>query len=223
MTTFYVQTRHVAPWELPMTSSILSTARLGLWSGVLCALLSVAFVALMVLDVLHIYGGTLQLVPVLLLPPCLIALAAAVHEAAPADRKVWALTGLGLSIPYGVIVSLNYMLQLTVVHTAPQKFAWMAMSFAPDSTFGVLELLGYGWQALALLAMAAVFRGRMGDGVVRWIFIVNAVLALVGTVLYITTGNPMHPAVLLSLGFWCVGFPVAMVLLGVRLWRSLTG
>lgn len=197
-----------------------AAARLGFWSGTLSALLAIAFTAMMVLDVTGIFHGMLQLVPVLLLAPCVVALAAAVHIAAPEERKVWSLAAFGLSIPYGVIVSLNYMLQLTVVHAAPARFAWMAMSFAPDSMFGTLELLGYGWQALALLAMAAVFRGRFGDGLVRWIFVLNAVLAMIGTVFYVTSGNPMHVSVLVSLGFWCIGFPVATFVLGLRLARS---
>jgi hypothetical protein len=200
-----------------------AAARLGLWTGILCAALAIAFVVLMILDITHVFGGTLQLVPVLLLAPCFVALAACVHEFAAPEKKVWSLIGLGLSIPYGMIVSLNYMLQLTVVRANPSMFAWMAMSFTPDSTFGTLELLGYGWQALALMAMAPVFSGRVGDGLVRWIFYLNGALALVGTAFVIASGNPMHPSVLASLGLWCVGFPVATVLVGVRLWRAATG
>ena len=122
-----------------------------------------------------------------------------------------------------VIVSFNYLMQLTVVHQSPAMYPWLAMVFRPDSMFGSLELLGYGWQAFALLALVPVFRGQAGDGVVRAIFLVNFILAMAGTVFYITTGNPMHPLVILSLGFWCVGFPVASVIVGARLWGTVTG
>ena len=197
-----------------------TAAHLGLWAGILCAFLAVAFTALMVLDVMGLFHGTLQLVPVLLLAPCFITLVCCIHACAAAEKKFWALLALGFSGPYVVIVSFNYLIQMTVVHQNPAMYPWLVMSFRPDSMFGSLELLGYGWQAFALLALIPLFRGRAGDGVVRAIFLVNFILAMVGTVFYITTGNPMHLSVILSLGFWCVGFPIAMVIVGGRLWGS---
>ena len=197
-----------------------ATARLGFWSGIACAVLSVAFTILMALDVSGVFGGTLQLVPVLLLAPCFVALVACIDDQTPPEAKLWSRLGLCFSIPYAVLVSFNYLMQLTVVAQNPAMYKWLAMEFRPDSMFGAIELLGYSWQCLALLALAPLFAWKGSEAVIRGIFVANAVLALAGVIADIVTADPMHPVIILSLGFWCLTFPVAALLTGIRLWKS---
>ncbi len=193
------------------------TAVLGLWSGITCAVLAVTFTILMALDVAHIYGGTLQLVPVLLLAPAYLVLMGCVHERAPLGKKLWSRIALALSIPYAVLVSFNYLMQLTVVRQNPALYPWLAMAFRPDSMFGAIELLGYGWQSLALLALAPVFADRP---FLKFLLLVNGVLAMGAFAVDIVTGNPVHPVIFLSLGVWCLAFPISTVLMGLWLRRA---
>jgi len=193
---------------------------IGLCSGVACAVLSVAFTLLLVADMCGAHIGAFTIVPVLMLAPCFLLFAAVVLETAGPDHETWALTAFGCAIPYAAIVSVNYLMQLTVVRAAPVRYAWLAMSFAPGSAFCTMELLGYGWQALSLLAMVPVFHGRTGDVLVRWVFVVNFLLTLMGGVLFIATQEPMHAVMMASFGFWCLCFPAGMALAGYSLWRS---
>jgi hypothetical protein len=183
-----------------------------LWSGIACAVLATAFTGLMLLDVLHVYGGTLQLVPVLVLAPVYLVLVSTVHHAAPAEKRIWSLLGLVLSVPYAVLVSFNYLMQLTVVRQNPALYPWLAMAFRPDSMFGAIELLGYGWQSLALLALIPVFDGCPA---LKTLLGLNAALALAGFVVDVAMANPLHPVTLISFAVWCLAFPISMVMMGL--------
>jgi hypothetical protein len=193
---------------------------LGFWSGIFSAVLALAFTLLMGLDVAGIFHGTLQLVPVLLLAPCYLALMSCIHEAAAPEKKIWSLLALVLSVPYGVIVSFNYLMQLTVVRQNPALYPWLAMVFRPDSMFGALELLGYGWQSLALLALVPVFAGRP---VLRGLLLLNGLLAVGAFAVDVVTGNPVHPVIFASLGVWCLAFPLTTAMIGVWLKARFSG
>jgi hypothetical protein len=197
-----------------------ATAHLGFWSGIACAVLSAAFTVLMILDIAGVFHGTLQLVPVLLLAPCFVALVACIDDLTPAESRLWSRLGLSFSVIYAAFVSFNYLMQLTVVPQNPAMYKWLAMEFRSDSMFGALELLGYSWQCLALLALAPLFAWRGNEAVIKAILVANGILALAGFVADVVTGNPMHPAIILSLGFWCLTFPIAMALIGLRLHKT---
>lgn len=192
-------------------------AAIGFWSGIGSAMLATAFAVLMILDVLHIFGGTLQLVPVLLLAPTYLALLCCIYEGAPADKKIWSLLGLVLSIPYATFVSFNYLMQLTVVRQNPALYPWLQMAFRPDSMFGALELLGYCWQCLAMLFLVPVFAGRR---VLKSLLLANGVVALAGFVVDVVTANPFHPVIIGSLGLWCLTFPIMTIMMGSWLRRA---
>ncbi len=189
----------------------------GFWLGIACAVLTVAFTVLMVLDVLNLYHGTLQLVPVLLLAPAYLALMACVYEAAAPSRRLWALLGLLFSVPYAGLVSFNYLAQLTVVPQNPALYPWLQLAFKPDSLFGAIELLGYSWQSLALAAVIPVFEKRP---VLKTLLALNGLFGAAGFAADVALANPTHPLTLLSLGVWCAVFPVATVLMGLWLKRS---
>ena len=197
-----------------------AAAQLGLWSGIACAALSAAFTILMVLDVSGVYGGTLQLVPVLLLAPCFIALISCIYDGVGSESRIWARLALCFSVPYAVIVSFNYLMQLTVVPQNPARFVWLAMEFRPDSMFGAIELLGYCWQCLALFALAPLYAWKGSAAAIKAILLANGVLAVAAAAADIITANPMHPVIILSLGVWCLTFPVATALIGIRLWKA---
>lgn len=193
-----------------------ATVAIGFWSGVACAILATGFTVLMVLDVAHIYGGTLQLVPVLMLAPAYLVLLCCVHEAAPADKKIWSRLGLVLSIPYATFVSFNYLMQLTVVRQNPALYPWLAMAFRPDSMFGAIELLGYCWQCLAMLALLPVFAGRP---ILKLLLLANGLVAMGAFVFDVVTANPLHPVTIASLGLWCLTFPIMTIMMGSWLRR----
>jgi len=194
-----------------------SVARLGLWSGIACAVLSVAFSVLMVLDISGVLSGTFQLIPMLLLAPCFVVLVACIDDNAAPDAKLWTKLGLSFSVAYAVVVSFNYLMQLTVVPQNPARYAWLAMEFRPDSMFGALELLGYCWQCLAMFALVPLFAWKGSGRVIKSIFLANGILATIATVADIITANPLHPVIMASLGVWCLTFPVATLLIGITL------
>lgn len=192
-----------------------SAGRLALWCGILCAVLAVAFTVLMALGIAGIFTGTFQLVPVLLLAPAYLVLVTAVHECASVERKIWSHLGVVFSIPYVLVVSFNYLMQLTVVRQNPQLYPWLAMALRPDSMFGALELLGYMWQCLGLIALAGVFAGWP---VLRASLLVNGFLAVGAFIVDVATANPVHPVLFVSLGAWCLLFPISTVMMG--LWAN---
>ncbi|MHB8758381.1 MAG: hypothetical protein ACYC6V_10255, partial [Bacillota bacterium] len=213
-----------------------SLARVGFWAATLSTIFIVAFdvgVAVPALTVgmqpwqgieafaaTYRQGGVLATVlPSLFLAPTFLILAAHIHTSTAAERKLWSLLGVAFATVYTVIISLNYLAQLTIVRWLLLRGETAGLSMLvmgnPASFFWALEVLGYAFMGLAGVFIAlALPKGRLE----RWVgglFIANALLEIPGTIVYVATADAFHPLILASLGAWGVAFPAATALLAV--------
>ena len=162
----------------------------------------------------------LQLVPILLLAPVVVALMAALHSLAPPARRVFGQLALVFSAIYAAIVATNYILQLLVVRLNVQAgdlegLALLAMP-NPRSAFVGLETAGYGFFSLMALCAGAVF---FEPGLHRWIrraLVVTGVTGLAGTVAGLADQRLL---MLTGYGLSLLAFLTATVLLAVHFRR----
>jgi len=83
------------------------------------------------------------------------------------------------------------------------------MDFTCDTAFWSLETVGYALMGLAaLFVLPTLARSRI-ELVIRGCFVANAVFAILGSVGYLLSGNPLYVLVLISLGVWAIAFPTA--------------
>jgi hypothetical protein len=192
--------------------------QLGLWSAVLSALFSIAFIAGVFMDA----AGVLQapwdvIVPVgasLLLAPAFVVMMVCVHYIAPDQKKIWSHTGLAFALLYATLVSIVYVVWLFVVE--PKVIGGHSEDVAPflferGSFQQMVDGLGYTYMGIATFFAAFVF-SRTRGGVERWVrrlFLINGVLSIMvflSYVFYITIlGAP-----------WAFVFPALAIVLAVH-------
>jgi hypothetical protein len=118
-------------------------------------------------------GDYLWMVPAMLLLLSFVAMLAAVHEAAPPDRRVFSLVGLCVGALAAGVLLVDYYLQATVLPVSLEKGqldGWALLTqYNPNGIFIALEELGYLLMSLALAALAPVFGARSGlERTLRW-------------------------------------------------------
>jgi hypothetical protein len=120
-------------------------------------------------------GDYLWMVPAMLLMLAFVALFAAVHEHAPAARRLASLVGLIVAALASGVLLIDYFVQVTVLQPSLQKEqldGWsMLTQYNPNGVFIALEELGYILMAIALACLAFVFdRHTRIDRALRWTF-----------------------------------------------------
>jgi hypothetical protein len=170
----------------------------GIWSALVIVLISVAYiltgaiwllsnssVATKGLEPSEPYLAILETL-ILLLTPALIALFAAIHSYAPADKKICSLAAFGFAVVLACTTGVIHFVQLTAVRriqnmTIAATFAFydpggrlMPMLAADLAVWDFF--LGFG-----LLFAAAVFKGDKLQGAIRVTMIIAGVLCLMGT------------------------------------------
>ncbi len=172
------------------------TSRLGYWSGGLVVIWVALFGLSMILGLLGRSSGQLPFLAGFLLAPSFIGMMAAIHQQAPAPKRIWSLLGMAFAVVYAVLVDIVYYVQLTVtkigvggplnavpgVTAAPAAGASSAIGlqqfiYTPGTAIFALDMLGYACMCLATWAAAYSFTGR--DNVSTWIrrlFIIHGVL-----------------------------------------------
>jgi hypothetical protein len=202
-----------------------TAAALGSWAASLAAALTLAFVALTVASTVGGAGGDAgallqisQLLPVLMLAPVVVVLAASLHALAPAGRRLFSHVAVTFSGVYAAIIVTNYFIQFVVARPRlaageGEALGLVAMS-TPASIFTALEAAGYGFFAMMALFLAPVFAGR---GIERWIrrlFVATGVTGMVGAAAAIA-GQPI--VMMSGFGLSLLAFLAVVVLLAVRL------
>jgi hypothetical protein len=168
--------------------------QLGLWSAVLSALFSIAFIAGVFMDA----AGVLQapwdvIVPVgasLLLAPAFVVMMVCVHYIAPDQKKIWSHIGFAFALLYATLVSIVYVVWLFVVE--PKVISGHSEDVAPflferGSFQQMVDGLGYTYMGIATLFAAFVF-SRTRGGVERWVrrlFLINGVLSIMVFLSYV--------------------------------------
>ena len=183
-----------------------ATMRLGFWAAVLTVGIAAVFAALAIptparsgpfcvtgcvaypyIDVAQfIPGDYLWLVPGILLAPTVVVLMACIHACADEARKTWSRIGLSFAVLYAVVILMDYVLQLAVVVPSLQAGETDGLSlftqYDPHGIFIALEALGYAMLTAALLFAAPVFIGGRVERVIRGLFSLSFVLAVVAFV-----------------------------------------
>jgi hypothetical protein len=127
-------------------------------------------------------GDYLWLIPGLLLAPIFVGLMACIHAHASEARKAFSLVAVSFAVIYAVVILVNYFVQFTVVVPSLQSGETQNLSlftqYNPHGFFIALEVLAYLAMSAAFLAAAALFGGSRIKWAIRWLFVVDFILAL---------------------------------------------
>jgi hypothetical protein len=200
----------------------ISVSNVGYWCGLAAFTSTVAFVVVQILQVagilrfpadeILIYATSLAIVAPFILEML------ALHHLTAVDKKFWTHASLIFTIIYAVVVSANYVVQLTTVIPAKLNRSSAAIRIleqSPHSLFWDFDALGYIAMGLAcLLAVPAI----KSVGSERWVRRSLIAHALVTPLIGIVYFSPTFSTRLLLLGFpWAITAPLFMLMLAVML------
>lgn len=146
----------------------------------------------------------------LLLVPIFITLMSCLHYKGKKDMKLFSMLGVIFSCMYGVLISFNYYLQLTLKESSPSGLELFDMS-NPKSMFYVIELLGYFFMGLSTLFAAFVFGTTLLERIIKSLFILNGVLGIGGLIGYVV--NLSMNVLMMGLMGWNIIMPVVAILM----------
>jgi hypothetical protein len=181
---------------------------LGYWSALVGTVAGVAYFLVIVAAMLtgqftfpppewlQLFGGLISL----LFCPVMVALMAALHTTAPADRRIFSQAGLAFTILFAFSVSANRFTQLGVVRQSVAAGSadgvdWF-LAYAGHSVMFGFEIMGWGWfLSLALLSVVPLFGASRLE---RWL---RALCALYGLLGLISAAAFLLESPLVSVGF----------------------
>jgi hypothetical protein len=128
-------------------------------------------------------GDYLWMLPAMALMLLFVALIAAVHQFAPASRRVFSQVGLCLAVVAATVLLVDYFIQFTVMQPSLEKGqleGWALFTqYNPNGVFLALEELGFLLMSVVFLAIAPVFDGATKvDRALRWILVGGFVTTL---------------------------------------------
>jgi hypothetical protein len=120
-----------------------------------------------------------------LFAPLYVVLINSLHEVAPPSRKVATRAGLSFALLFAVLASGFYFVQLSAVRVSVAKEQWAGLEQIlqanPYSAFSALNMLGWTlFFGLSSLFMASAFSGSRLANVIRWLFVVNGMMCVLG-------------------------------------------
>ncbi len=197
-----------------------STKSVGFWSAVLATFFSLAYVVAQLAEWAGLLGSAggpesastplgivVLLTPSLLLGSSFLLLMLAVHQIAPADRRIWSHAAVAFATIYAVLTGTVYYVQLTFV--APALLRGQTEGIAPflfipfRSFFYSVDLLGYSFMSLATLFAARVFTGDGLERTARRFLTANGLL-----IPFLALQIYVHPLIWIA-SLWAVTFPGA--------------
>ncbi|MEI9928829.1 MAG: hypothetical protein WDN44_15520 [Sphingomonas sp.] len=192
--------------------------RLGSWSAAGAAAASIGYGIPQLLQVMGWLHDPLDRIlifaPSLALAPLFVLALAGAYEQATAAARIWRLGALALGLLYAACVGIVYVVQLGAVIPADMRGTGASVAaFACCSAaapMAKIDLLGYTYMSLATLLLAP----SVGRGWLRWLLIVNGVMAP------LIFFQILWPQLIYAAAAWLVVFPAAMILLAVELARN---
>lgn len=208
-----------------------ATRQVGGWSAAAATVFALVYVGGQLLEwqgVLGSAGGpeststplgiAVLLAPSLFLGSAFVVMMAALHVAAPEERRVFSLAGLSFAIMYATLVSMVYFTQLTLV--APRMATGdMAeiefLRFVPYRSFlFAVDLLGYSFMSVATLLASFALPRQPFSGVARVLLLANGLLLpFVGLQMY-------FPQLIWIAALWGVTFPAASAAVCMMFFQS---
>lgn len=198
-----------------------STGAVGFWAAVLTAFFSIAYVTAQLFEWAGLLGSgggpnsastpiglAVLLVPSLLLGPVFVVMVAALHQAAPPERRVFTLAAVAFAAIYATLNCAIYFGQLTFV--APRLAKGdvadiQGLLFVPYKSFlFAVDLLGYSFMSLSTL-FAAFGLGRSQR-------MAKAALIANGLLLPALALQMYFPWLIWIGSLWAVTFPLAAIL-----------
>lgn len=184
------------------------TTKVGFWSALLATGLNIAFTVTLIAFPgptwrgMYEFAGDydlLTLLPVLfafLLAPTIVALFAAIHYFASADKRILSQLGLVFATVYAALTGFNYFIQLTVVrqHIMSGETAGLALFVManPSSLMLAVDTLGYFFLFIASLCAVPIFEiGRLHIAI-RWLLAATGASGLVGVVGYMIGSETIY-------------------------------
>lgn len=184
-------------------------ARLGFWSALLAAatfiLFTICFVAVFLNPPLFVWTNfadyvatakqnqsifkSLAQLSMLLFAPLYVILINSIHEAAPAAKRVSMRLGLSFGLMFAVLVGGFYFVQLSAVRLSVIKEQLAGLEqIVQANPYGALSALNMlGWTlffGLSSLFLAPAFSGSRLTNFIRWLFVINGVMCLLGGIGY---------------------------------------
>ena len=170
-----------------------STRALGFWSAAIATACAITYSVAQIGEWLGWLGSSggaesmstplgivVLLTPSLFLGSAFLLMIVCIHQAAPADRKVWSSAALVFATIYTALISINYYVQLAWVgpRLVEGRVAGMEQFlFVPfDSFLYAVDILGYSFMSVATLLAGMVFTGRGTERVARWFLVANGLL-----------------------------------------------
>ena len=185
------------------------TARLGFWSALLAAatfiLFTICFMAVFLNPPLFVWTNfadyitsakqnqsifkSLAQLSMLLFAPLYVILINSIHEVTPPDWKVATRLGLTFGLLFAVLVGGFYFVQLSAVRLSVIKEQWVGLEqIAQANPYGALSALNMlGWTlffGLSSLFLAPAFSSSRLANAIRWLFMINGVMCLLGGIGY---------------------------------------
>jgi hypothetical protein len=145
-----------------------------------------------------------------LLVPFFIALMVCLHYNTRKDIRLFSLLGVLFACMYGVLISFNYYLQLTLMQDNSTKLEIFNIS-NPDSMMWVIEVLGYFFMGLSTLIVIPVFGTTILERLLKLTFIINGFLGIGGLIAY-AIGTATN-ILMVGLMVWNIIMPIAAVLM----------
>jgi len=203
-----------------------STRAVGLWSAMLATAFSIMYVVAQLAEWLGLLGSmggpesastlaglVVLLTPSLFLGCSFLVLVVSIHQAAPAQSRIWSHLAVVFATAYTVLISMVYFVQLTFVgpRLASGRTAGMeAFLFVPfDSFLYAVDILGYSFMSAATLCAARVFCGDGLHRVVRWFLTANGLLLP-----FLALQMYFHPLIW-GASLWAITFPGSTIALAI--------
>ncbi len=185
------------------------TVRLGFWSAVLAAAMfivfTICFVGVLLNPPLFVWTNfsdyvasaknnqqlfkSIAQLTMLLFAPLYVVLINGLHELAPAEKKVTTRLGLLFGLLFAALVGGFYFVQLSAVRLSVvhDQFGGLEQ-IVQANPYGMLSALNMlGWTlflGLSSLFVAPAFSGSRLANIIRWLFVINGVMCLLGGIGY---------------------------------------
>lgn len=202
-------------------STSTSTRAVGFWSAVLATVFSIMYDLGQIAEWLGWLGSSggpesgstplglvVLLTPSLLLGSSFLMLCVSVHQATPAERRVWSHGAVAFATAYAVLISGVYFVQLTLV--LPRLMSGRVAGIEPfvfvpfDSYLYAMDILGYSFMSLSTLLIARALAGDPEVRVARWLLTAN------GLIIPFLVGQMYVHSLIWGATAWAVTFPGAM-------------
>jgi len=199
------------------------TSRIGFWAAVIATLFGLGYIVALLATLAGVLTGPratfYQLAPSIVLAWSFMVLMACILDAAPPERRIWAINGFGFALMYAVMNSIVYFTELTVVIPRLLRNEAASLSvllFEPGEFLFAVNGLAYGFMSMAALFAAPVFARSGLEARVRWAMLAHGAIGP-----FIVAAVVWTPLQYIG-ALWIVTFPTMGVLLVMLFRKAIT-